>query len=66
MDALIIYPENKEQLTALKAIVKAMKISFEQKSIVYPEHVLDGVKLSLIEAEEKKLKQFSGIEDLLR
>jgi hypothetical protein len=31
MDALIVYPENEEQLTAIKAVMKAMKISFEKK-----------------------------------
>lgn len=29
MKALIIYPQNKQQLTALKALAKAMKINVE-------------------------------------
>lgn len=32
MDTLIAYPDNKEQLPALKAVMRAMKITFEQKS----------------------------------
>lgn len=65
MDALIVYPENKEQLTALKAVMKAMKITFEQKSEVYPEHVITGVKEALKEANEGKLTPYTGIKDML-
>jgi hypothetical protein len=64
MDALIVYPENKEQLTALKAVMKAMKISFEQKSEVYPPHVVNGIKESLKQAEEGKLTPYTGIKDM--
>ena len=65
MDALIAYPENKEQLAALKAVMKALKINFEQKSEVYPEHVVNGVKESLKQAEEGKLAAYTGIKDML-
>jgi hypothetical protein len=65
MDALIVYPENKEQLAALKAIVKAMKISFEQQKETYPQHVIEGVKQSLIEADNGLLTPYKGIRDML-
>lgn len=65
MEALIVYPENKEQLTALKAIMKAMKISFQQKNDIYPDYVIEGVKESLKQAEEGKLTPFTGARDLL-
>ncbi|MES2112953.1 MAG: DUF2683 family protein [Bacteroidota bacterium] len=65
MDALIIYPENKEQLVALKAVMKAMKISFEQKSDTYPDYVIEGVKASMKEASEGKLTPYTGIRDML-
>lgn len=65
MDALIVYPENKEQLTALKAVMKAMKVSFEQKSEVYPEHVVAGVKASLKQADEGLLTPYTGIRNML-
>ncbi len=65
MDALIVYPENKEQLTALKAVMKAMKISFEQKSGLYPDHVIKGVNESLKQADEGKLTPYKGIRDML-
>jgi hypothetical protein len=31
METLIVHPDNKEQLNALKAFMKAFKISFEEK-----------------------------------
>ena len=65
MDALIVYPENKEQLAALKAVMKALKINFEQKGEVYPEHVVNGVKESLKQAEEGKLIPYTNIKDML-
>jgi hypothetical protein len=65
MEALIVYPENKEQLAALKAVMKAMKITFEQKSEVYPDYVINGVKESIKQAEEGKLTPYTGIRDML-
>jgi hypothetical protein len=65
MDALVVYPENKEQLTALKAVMKAMKISFEQRSEIYPDHVIQGVKESLKQADEGQLIPFTNIKDML-
>ncbi|OKS87847.1 hypothetical protein RG47T_3310 [Mucilaginibacter polytrichastri] len=39
---MIMHPKNKEQLTALKAIAKALKIDFETKKSPYdPEFVKD-------------------------
>ncbi len=65
MDALIVYPDNKEQLVALKAVMKAMKITFEQKSEIYPDYVIKGVKESLQESKEGKLAPYTGIRDML-
>ena len=65
MDALIVYPENKEQLIALKAVMKAMKITFEQKGEIYPLHVISGVKESLKQADEGKLTPYKGIRNML-
>lgn len=65
MDALIVYPENKEQLAAMKAVMKAMKITFEQKSEVYPDYVVQGVNESLKQAKEGKLTPYTGVRDML-
>ncbi|MFI5136367.1 MAG: hypothetical protein ACHQIM_00980 [Sphingobacteriales bacterium] len=45
--------------------MKAMKITFEQKSEVFPNHVIKGVKESLKQADEGQLTQYKGIRDML-
>lgn len=65
MNALIVYPGNKEQLDALKAIMKAMKIAFEQKNITYPAYVMDGVKASLKQSHNKELSPYVGVAKML-
>jgi len=66
MEALIVYPENKEQLMAIKAVMKAMKIAFEQKKDIYPSHVVEGVKKSLAQAESGELIAYEGLDSLLK
>jgi hypothetical protein len=39
METLIVHPQNKEQLNALKAFMKALKISFEAEKPYDPEFV---------------------------
>jgi uncharacterized membrane protein (DUF106 family) len=40
MESLIVHPQNKEQLDALKTFMKAFKISFEEEKSAYdPEFV---------------------------
>jgi predicted transcriptional regulator len=41
METLIIHPQNKEQLTALKAIAKAFKIDFQTCELSEKEKVAD-------------------------
>lgn len=65
MDALIVYPETKEQLAALKAVMKAMQVTFEQKSQVYPEQVIKSINESKVQADEGKISPFSGVKDML-
>jgi nitrogenase molybdenum-iron protein alpha/beta subunit len=65
MDSLIVFPENEEQLTALKAVMAAMKITFEQKSETYPAHVIEGVKKSLRQADNGELTPYTGIRSML-
>lgn len=65
MNALIVYPGNKEQLHALKAIMKAMKIAFEQKNLAYPDYVIDDVKASLKQSHNKELSPYAGLAEML-
>jgi hypothetical protein len=65
MDKLIIYPENEQQLTAIKAILSAMNIDFEMKNGDYPDYVIDGVRASLRQADEGQLIPYTGIRNML-
>lgn len=62
---LIVYPETKEQLTALKAVIKAMQVTFEQKSQVYPEQVIKSINESKAQADDGNLSPFSGVKNML-
>ncbi|TZF82151.1 hypothetical protein FW774_15785 [Pedobacter sp. BS3] len=57
VDFLIVYPENKTQLKAIKAVMKAVNITFEQN----PEYVEQDVKESLHQAENGQLIPYTGI-----
>jgi hypothetical protein len=62
---LIVYLETKEQLAALKAVMKAMQVTFEQKSQVYPEQVIKSINESKAQANDGKLSPFSGVKNML-
>jgi len=56
METLIVHPSNKEQLAALKAFMKALKISFkEEKSTYDPEFV------KMIKQGDEDLKSGKGV-----
>lgn len=56
METLIVQPNNKEQLAALKAFMKALKISFkEEKSVYDPEFV------KMIKEGDEDLKSGKGV-----
>jgi hypothetical protein len=56
METLIVHPENKEQLVALKAFMKALKISFEKEKSPYdPEFV------KMIQQGDEDLKTGKGV-----
>lgn len=51
MESLLVHPENKEQLKAIKAILKALKVKFEVQPESLPAHVVKGIERSLKQAE---------------
>lgn len=56
METLIVHPDNKEQLVALKAFMKAFKISFtEEKSGYDPKFV------EMIKQGDEDLKAGKGV-----
>jgi hypothetical protein len=66
MDALIVYPENKEQMRAIKAVLKAMKVPFEQRKAELPLHVIVGVKKSLEQVKNGETFPYTGIRDMIK
>ncbi|RZK50077.1 MAG: hypothetical protein EOO87_19430 [Pedobacter sp.] len=64
MDALIVYPENNDQLEAVKAVMKAMKIVFEEKNM-YPNEVMLGVRESIKQVNEEKIHPYTNLKDML-
>ena len=66
METIIIHPENKEQLVAVKAFLKALKISFERKESVddgYSKDFSDKILKGRIDIENGKGVKLA-IEDL--
>lgn len=47
MEALVVYPENKAQLAATKAVMKAMNVDFEKQKEVYPAHVINALNIAV-------------------
>ena len=56
METLIAHPKNKEQLTALKAFVKAMKIDFETAKSPYNPEFVEKIKRS-----QEQMKAGKGV-----
>lgn len=52
MSTIIVHPENKEQLSALKAFMKAFNISFEENKTPYNPKFVDKMKVSKQQAEK--------------
>lgn len=46
MSTLIVHPENKEQLSALKTFMKAFNIAFEENKHPYNAQFIDKMKAS--------------------
>jgi len=60
METLIMHPKNKEQLSALKAVAKALKVDFETEKSPYNPEFVAKIKESM---EDVKKGNFITIED---
>ena len=47
MESLIIHPESADQLSTVKAILKALKVPFETQMDSLPEQVMKSIDISL-------------------
>lgn len=51
MEAITIHPKNTQQLKALKAVLKALRIPFEPQSASLPEHISKSIETGLKQLE---------------
>jgi hypothetical protein len=51
MESLLVHPENAEQLQAVKAFLKALKVQFEPQSTKLPAHVLKDIEIGIKQYE---------------
>ena len=58
MEALLIHPENKEQLRAVKAFLKAMKVPFQQQDANLPKHVQERIEKGLDQVHKGQTVSF--------
>lgn len=58
MEALVIHPENKEQLRAVKAFLKAMKVPFQQQDVSLPKHIQESIEKGLDQATKGQTVSF--------
>ncbi|QDW26766.1 hypothetical protein FFJ24_018820 [Pedobacter sp. KBS0701] len=63
METLIVHPENKAQLNAVKQVLKAMKISFEKEDKPYNPEFVAKIKKSEQNFKEGKFTKIA-IDDL--
>lgn len=63
METLIVHPKNKEQLSALKAFIKALKIDFTTEKNTYNPEFVAKIKRSQEQMNSGKGTKI-GIEDL--
>ncbi len=56
MGTLIVHPDNEEQLTAVKAVLNALKITFEEEKSIYNSEFV----AEILQAEED-IKNGKGV-----
>lgn len=65
MATIVVHPE-KDQLKAVKAFLKALKVPFEEnKGEELPDHVIAGLKRSQRDIAEGRVYKFTTVEEML-
>lgn len=54
MEAIMIHPENAEQLKTVKSVLKALKVPFEPQSSTLPDHVKASIDRGMKQAARGK------------
>jgi len=65
--ATIVVHQGKDQLKAVKAFLKALKVPYEEQKATedLPEQVMRDLKISQQQALDGKLTPYTGIDDML-
>ena len=63
MESILVHPENAEQLKAVKAVLKALKVQFEPQPKNFPPHVLEGIERGLQQAKNGQTISFEEFKE---
>jgi len=63
MESILVHPENAEQLKAVKAVLKALKVQFESQPKTFPPHVLEGIERGLQQAKNGQTISFEEFKE---
>lgn len=55
MEAIMIHPENEEQLKTVKSLLRALKVPFEPQSTALPSHVMESIEKGMAQAKQGKV-----------
>jgi len=58
LESILIHPKSIEQLKIVKAVLKALKVKFEVRSNVLPQHVLESIKEGIKQYENGQAISF--------
>ena len=65
MGTIIIHPETEAKERAIKAVLEALEINFEQSEESYPAHVLNGLEEGILQSKNGDTKTYVEVKDLL-
>lgn len=67
MTTLTIHIENKKSEKAIKAVLDALGVVYEElgNTQEYPQHVVDGVNLAKEEMQAGRVKAYNGLQAIL-
>ncbi|WP_164126217.1 DUF2683 family protein [Sphingobacterium luzhongxinii] len=67
MTTLTIHIKNKKSEKAIKAVLDALGVVYEEQgnSEEYPQHVVDGVNMAKEEMQAGKVKAYNGLQAIL-
>ncbi|MES2447840.1 MAG: DUF2683 family protein [Bacteroidota bacterium] len=65
MSTIIIHPETEAKEKAIKAVLEALEINFEQSEETYAQQVLAGLEKGILQANNGETKTYAEVKELL-